>query len=371
MATRMVTGMAVVTVVVGSLLAGCQMAVSGTAGVSAADQRKADRRAEQQTAVEAALKALEAQPVAVYHSTLNGADLVIRVTNGGTVLGSLPAGGQPVQIVGVDNQLYLAASADYWKAHGSTSGEKYAKGWARADSAGLALNPATMLTPSGASRRLRAALAAEDQGADPVRGMLSDGTEVFQIEGSSGTLKVTTAQPYRLVSFAPGLLDGAVGQAFGTELRPDPVTTDTVKKFHEDLNVAVDGLGQPADSVAQVTLTVTDNKLDCNGGSGSCSSTVQVANSLVGADAKASTVHITMTSVVTADNLGTQTCTGDSSAAPNTTSSVVCMVKFKLPNRTAQYNVVSVPSATGDVIASLDTGAVKQKIQSEFAAIGG
>jgi hypothetical protein len=120
-----------------------------------------------------------------------------------------------------------------------------------------------------------------------------------------------------------------------------------------------------------VSVTITDNKLDCNGGSGSCTSTVSMDNAVVGGDTKSSTVRIVMTSVVSADELGSQTCTGEVSAAPNTASTIPCTVKFNVPNRTAQYRVTSLPTAVGDVFAALDVNAIKQKIQSEFSALGG
>jgi hypothetical protein len=365
----LVTGVAVLTLVAGPLLGGCQRAVPGDAGVSAVEQQKADRRTEQRTAVDAALKALENQPVAVFHSTLNGTDLMLRVTKDGTVFGSLPVDGQAAQIIEVDKQLYVAASADYWTARGSTAGDRYAKGWARAAVSDLPVDPATSLTPSGAAEKLRKSVSGFDQLAEPVRTKLADGTEVFEAGGSAG-LKVTTASPHRLVSFAPSLLD-AKGKALGAEMRVDPVTPETVTKFRDELSAAVGGLGAPADSVAQVSVTITDNKLDCNGGSGSCTSTVSMENAVVGGDTNSSTVRIVMTSVVSADELGSQTCTGEVNAAPNTASTVPCTVKFTVPNRTAQYRVTSLPTAVGDVFASLDVNAIKQKIQSEFSALGG
>jgi hypothetical protein len=362
---------AVLTLVTELLLGGCQRAVSGVGGISAADQQKADRRAEQRAAVDAALTGLENQPVAVYHSTLNGADLVLHVTKSGTMLGSLPIDGQAVRVVYVDNQLYIAAPAEYWKARGATAGERYAKGWTRAAASDLPLNPDAVLTPAGAGRALSQSLSTFDSLADPIRTKLADGTEVFEVGGDLGMLKVTTGEPHRLDSFAPALLNGTKGRALGTELRLDPVTADTVKKLHGDLDAAVGALGQSADSVAQASVTITDNKLECSGGSGSCTSTVSMENEVVGGDAKSSTVHIVMTSVISADNLGTQTCTGEVSAAPNTASTVPCTVRFKVPNRTAEYRVTSLPSVTGDVLATPDINAMTQKIQSEFSALGG
>jgi hypothetical protein len=365
----MVTGLAVLTLVAGPLLGGCQRAISGDAGISAADQVKADKRTEQRTAVDAALKALENQPVAVFHSTLNGTDLLLRVTKDGTAQGTIPVDGQSVQVVEVDKQLFVAASADYWKGRGSTAGDRYAKGWARAAASDLPVDPATSLTPSGAAEKLRKSVAGFEQLAEPVRNKLADGTEVFEVGGANG-LKVTTAAPHRLVSFAPTMLD-AKGKALGTEMRVDAVTPDTVKKFRDELDAAVGGLGTPADSVAQASINITDNKLDCNGGSGSCTSTVSMENAVVGGDSKSSTVHIVMTSVVSADELGSQTCTGEVNAAPNTASTIPCTVKFNVPNRTAQYRVTSLPTAVGDVLAALDLNVIKQKIQSEFSALGG
>src|SRR4030081_3376223 len=160
MRARTATGVVAIVVVVGVLLGGCQVAVPGSAGGSPADQQKADQRAERDAAVEGALAALENQPVAVYHSTLNGTDLVLRITKGGTMLGSLPVGGQAVQVVDVDNQLYISASADFWTAHGATAAGTYAKGWTRADATDLALDPGSVLTPNGASHKIRASLSA-------------------------------------------------------------------------------------------------------------------------------------------------------------------------------------------------------------------
>ena len=48
-----------------------------------------------------------------------------------------------------------------------------------------------------------------------------------------------------------------------------------------------------------------------------------------------------------------------------------CTVKFKLPNRTASYQVLSKPNATAEVRAALDANAVKQKVAAEFAGLGG
>jgi hypothetical protein len=370
MRARMAIGVSVLTLVAVALLGGCQVAVTGAAGGVAADQQKADRRAEERAAVGGAVGSLQIQPVVIYHSTLGGTDLGLRVTKGGTLEGLLPVGGQSVQVVGFEGQLYVAASADYWKAQGAPKPDNFANRWTRVDPSDLPADPAAVLTPAGLGARLAKALATADQLAEPVRAKLADSTEVYEVTTRDGVLKVTAAQPYRLVSFDPAML-APNGKSLGAEMRVEQVSAETIRKFHDDFDTAVGALGTPADSVAQASVTITDNKLDCNGGNGSCTSSVSVDNSVVGGDPKTSTVHIAMTSVVSADGLGTQTCTGDVTTSPNASVTIPCSVKFAVPNRTAQYKVTSMPSATADVLASVDVNAVKQKIQQEFSALGG
>jgi hypothetical protein len=370
MRARLAIGVSVLTLVAATLLGGCQMAVPGAAGIVAADQQKADRRAGERAAIDGAVKALEIQPAVVYHATLNGADLGLRVTKSGTLVGLLPIDGQSVQVVGFGGQLFVAAPADYWKARGASNPDSFANRWTRSDPSDLPVDPSAVLTPAGLGSRVTKALATADQLAEPVRAKLADGTEVYEVTTGDGVLRVTTAQPYRLVSFAPSLL-APNGKSLGTEVRIEQVNADILRKFHDDLDAAVDALGTPADSIAQASVTITDNKLDCNGGNGSCTSSVSVDNAVVGGDPRTSTVHIAMTSVVSADGLGSQTCSGDVTTAANASVTIPCSVQFAVPNRTAQYKVTSMPSATADVLASVDGNAVKQKIQQEFSALGG
>jgi hypothetical protein len=373
MRARTATAVAVVAMTA-ALLGGCQVAVSGSPQLSPADQQKADRRTAQAAAVDGALSALAALPAVGYHSTANGAgDLDLRVTKNGTVQGALPVDGQVVQMVDVDAQLYLKAPAAYWSAHGAIgdSAAQFATGWAHADPSDLTLDPAAVLTPAQVSSKLRMAYDASGGIGDPVRAKLADGTDVFRIGAGADVLQVTAAKPYRVASFAPSLLDPSTGKIFGAELRPEGVTGDALKAFHTDLDGAVSALGQPYDSVAQVTVSLSDNKLDCNGSSGSCTTSVQVENSLIGGDPQGTSVHLVMTSALDAAALGSQSCTAEASTAPNTTVPMSCTVKFKVPNRTAEYRVTSLPAATGQVLVTVDSGGIKQKLASEFSSLGG
>ncbi|MCU1681008.1 MAG: hypothetical protein JWQ81_1747 [Amycolatopsis sp.] len=377
MRARMATAVAVVAVTA-TLLGGCHVAVSGSAGLSPADQQKAEVRAAQAAAVDGALSAMAALPAVGYHSTAKDAsgkpsDLTLRVTKNGTVRGALPVDGQIVQLVEVAGQLYLNAPAAYWTAHGAIggAGDEFATGWAHADPSDLTLDPSAVLAPAQVSSKLRMVFDNAGQLGEPVRAKLADGTEVFRIGTGATVLQVTAVMPYRVASFTPSLLDASTGKIFGDELRPEALTGDALKSFHTDLDGAVAALGHPFDSVAQVTVTLSDNKLDCNGSNGSCTTSVQVENSLVGGDAQGSSVHLVMTSTLNADSLGSQTCTAEASVAPNTTTPMTCTAKFKIPNRTAQYRVTSLPTAVGQVLVSFDAAGVRQKLAAEFSALGG
>ncbi|MFJ1760413.1 hypothetical protein ACIOD2_08860 [Amycolatopsis sp. NPDC088138] len=359
--------------VLSGLLAGCQVAVPGTPGVSAADQEKADRRAEQRTAVDAALAALEQAPALALKSTLKGAEQQFRITRGGSAVGALPLEGRAVQVTVAAGQFYLQADADYWKAHAIDEGTQFGTSWVRSLGSELPMDPAAKLAPAALAGALRKAIAGMDQTREPVKAKLPDGTEVFQLGAAPSVVRVSTAKPNRVVSFAPALLDPQAGPKFGAEFQVAPLTGDAIKKFHTDLDNTVGGLGQPFEGLVQASAVVTNDNLDCKDFVGSCTTTVDVSNSVVGtpASGEKSTVHLNLSVEVSADSLGSQMCTAAADAEPYATVKMSCTVTFRLPNRTASYQVLSKPSATAEVRAALDVNAVKQKLATEFAALGG
>jgi len=357
----------------GGLLAGCQVAVAGTAGVSSADQETANRRAEQRAAVDAALAELGQAPALALKSTTQGAEQQFRVTRGGTAFGGLPLDGRVVQVTAVGGQFYLQADADYWKAHAIDEGTQFGTNWVRSLGSELPFDPGARFAPAALADGLRKALTGLSQTGMPARAKLPDGTEVYRLGAAPSVLNVTTAKPYRVVSFAPALLDPQAGPKFGAEFRVDPLAGDALKAFHTDLDATVGGMGQPFEGLVQASAVVTDDKLDCKDFVGSCTTTVDVSNSVVGSPSSGqkSVVHINLSVEVSADSLGAQTCTAAGDAEPYATIKLSCTVKFKLPNRTASYQVLSKPNATAEVRAALDANAVKQKVAEEFATLGG
>ncbi|MFF1611930.1 hypothetical protein ACFVYA_29445 [Amycolatopsis sp. NPDC058278] len=357
----------------GGLLAGCQVAVAGTAGVSAADQATADRRAEERAAVDAALTALGQAPAIALKSTVQGAEQQFRITRGGYAIGGLPLDGRFIQVTAAAAQFYLQADADYWKAHAIDEGTQFGTSWVRSLGSELPFDPAARLTPPALAAGLRKALTGLDRPSEPVKAKLPDGTEVYQLGAAPSVLRVTTAKPNRVVSFAPALLDPQAGPKYGAEFGVAALTGDAVKTFHTDFDAAVGGLGQPFEGLVQASALVTNDHLDCKDFVGSCTTTVDVSNSVVGtpASGEKSVIHITLSVEVSAESLGAQTCTAAGDAEPYKTIQLSCGVKFKLPNRTASYQVLSKPTATAEVRAGLDVDAVKQKVAAEFAGLGG
>ncbi|MEU4247023.1 hypothetical protein AB0F15_06390 [Amycolatopsis sp. NPDC026612] len=357
----------------GGLLAGCQVAVAGTAGVSAADKATADRRAEQRAAVDAALTGLGQAPAVALKSTVKGAEQQFRVTRGGNAVGGLPLDGRVVQVTAAAGQFYLQADADYWKAHAIDEGTQFGTSWVRSLGSELPFDPAARFAPQTLAEGLRKALTGLDRLTEPIKAKLPDGTEVYQLGTAPSVLRVTTAKPNRVVSFAPALLDPQAGPKYGAEFLLAPITGDALKTFHTDLDNTVGGLGQPFEGLVQASAVVTNDNLDCKDFVGSCTTTVDVSNSVVGtaASGEKSVVHITLSVEVSADSLGAQTCTAAGDAEPYATIKLSCSVKFKLPNRTASYQVLSKPNATAEVRAGLDVNAVKQTVAAEFARLGG
>ncbi|MFI5608689.1 hypothetical protein [Amycolatopsis sp. NPDC051903] len=369
---------AVAVVLLCGVLAGCQIAVRGSAGVSAADQQKADRLSEQRDAVLGALEALDRAPALEFDTTVKDASgkpigLGYRITRDGDGFGALPFEGHIVQVTEPAGELYLSADADYWKSHGlEEDSAQFGTGWVHTVGTELPMDPAKRLAPDQLAAGLRKSLSSLNQTADPVKRKLDDGTEVYQLGGGLGDLQVTTAKPYRLVSFAPALLDPLGGAKLGTGFQVKALTGDALKKFHTDFVATVGGLGTPFDGLAQSSVVVTNDRLDCQDFVGSCTATVDVTNSVVGNGPGATpTVHITLTIEISADALGSKTCTTQGDAAADATLTMSCSVKFTLPNRTASYQVLAKPTAVGEVHVPVDVNAVKAKLTQSFAALGG
>ncbi len=357
------------------LVAGCDVAIDGAAGISPTEQQRVDRRAEQRGAVESALKALEQAPAVVYKTTIKDAagqlaELLFRITRNGSAHGALPVDGQTIQVVSADNQLYLSATPEYWKAHGLGNSEQYGTSWVRTDSTDLPVNAVEVLNPRKAASTLRTAVAGMNRLADPIRSKLPDGTEVYDVGSGLGTLRVTTAAPHRVISFAPSLVDAAGGKTLGAEMRVEPLAGDALKQLQTDLDGAIGGVGQPFDALTQVSVSVVNDKLDCTDFVGTCRATIDVANTVIGG-MRGTPVRLTLTVEFTAQSLGAQSCTADANAAPDTTTSMACEVKFKLPNRNASYQVQAKPAARGEVRAPVDVNGVREKLKSEFATLGG
>ncbi|HKN53282.1 MAG TPA: hypothetical protein VJX66_12310 [Amycolatopsis sp.] len=363
-------------VLLGGLLGGCQTAVPGSPGISAVDQQKVDRITEERAAVEAAITSIEQAPALLYTATVKDAsgkpaDQQFRITRRGSAVGMLPIDGRPVHLAIADGQLYLQADADYWKAHAVDQGAQFGTNWVRTIGTELPLDPAARLAPAKLAAGLRGAMVTMDPLAEPVKTKLPDGTEVYELGVAPSTLRVTTAKPNRVVSFAPALLDPQTGAKLGAEFRVEPIAVDALKKFHDDLDGTIGGITQPFDGLAQASAVVVSDNLNCQDFVGTCVTTADVSNSVVGGPPSGNTVHIVLNVEVSADGLGGQTCTTDGDAAPYATIKMSCSVKFKLPNKTASYQVLSKPTASAEVRAAVDAGAVKQKLQSEFAALGG
>ncbi|MGW4483030.1 hypothetical protein ACWEOE_04250 [Amycolatopsis sp. NPDC004368] len=365
-------------VLLGGVLAGCEVAVSGSAGVSAADQQKADRLSEQREAVDAALDALGKAPALELDTTVKDASgkpigVGFRITRDGDGFGALPFEGHVVQVTELGDDLYLSADADYWKSHGlEENSTQFGAGWVHTVGTELPMDPSARFSPGRLVAGLTKSLSTLNQTADPVKRKLDDGTEVYQLGGGLGALQVTTASPHRVVSFAPALLDPLGGPKLGTGFQVKPLTGDDLKKFHADFDNAVGGLGRPFDGLAQASVVVTNDRLDCQDFVGSCTATVDVTNSVVGnSPGSKPTVHVTLTIDISADSLGSKTCSTQGDAAADATITMSCTVKFSLPNRTASYQVLAKPTAVGEVRVPFDANAAKAGLAKSFAQLGG
>jgi hypothetical protein len=307
------------------------------------------------TAFDGALSALSGQR-AVAYDLAEGATL--NVTGKGLVLGTLPLRGQQVSAVRAGGDLYLRAPAAHWQAQGMAADRaaEYGARWARSM---LAFDPGWTFAPAVVAAALRAALPSPPRSA---RVTLVGGLGVFDIGG----LWITSAPPYRVVSFEPALLGPSVAQTFGDgRIGVLGLPPDEFGGLRAAFDDAVDSLGQPFVAGPVVATTVTDNTLRCTA-AGSCTDTVQVSNKLLG-DAPKASARMVLKSSVTSSRLGGQDCGQEVLTPLNGTTTMSCSVQFTLPKLTGTAKVAAVPTVTAEPIATVDPAGFKQSAATELA----
>lgn len=308
-----------------------------------------------QTAFDRALTALAGQ-TAVAYELAEGATL--NVTGKGLVQGTLPLRGQRVSALRAGGDLYLRAPAAHWQAQGMAADRAAAYGarWARSM---LAFDPGWTFAPAIAAQALRAALPRPPRPAPMTR---ADGLGVFDMGG----LRITSAPPYRVVSFESGLLGPSVAQTLGeTRIGVHGLPPDAFGGLRAAFDDAVDSLGQPFVAGPVIATTVTDNNLRCTA-TGSCTDTMQVSNKLLG-DAPKASARLVLESSVTSGRLGGQDCGQEMLTPLNGTTTMSCSVQFTLPKLTGTAKVAAVPTVTGEPVAIVDTEAFKQAAAAELA----
>jgi hypothetical protein len=373
MGARRCVGVAVLMAVAGLLVAGCESAQRGTAEVSAADRQRADARAGERAAASAAIKALGDAAALAYKADTKGADgkpvdAGFEVTKNESALGTVVVGQNPVKLVVAGKQQYVSAPEAYWKGTGENddASKRWAAGWV---AGGDRFSPQATLDPVKLAAALQRFVDSLDRLSDPVRSKLPDGTEVYVLRSGDGTLEVTTAAPYRVVSFSASIADKN-GEGISGNLLPTILTGDALRKFHTDLDDALGQLGRPKDFSAKATVNIVGNDVTCKSSTFTCTTNAQVANYVSGAEGS-TTVHLTLTAEVNGGSLGSQTCTSEADAAAGATTSMSCDVHFAFPSQAGNYPVQSLPTATAEALSTVDAGGLKQKVDTEFTGLGG
>ncbi|OZM73530.1 hypothetical protein CFN78_08270 [Amycolatopsis antarctica] len=352
-------GVAAIVVIGCALLSGCQVLVDGESGPSEDGLRRANAQADERRAIDEALRTLGAAGALTYRGTgQDGAALALTAGKNGTLFGALPMAGHTVRLAVASGRTFVSAPVEFWAANGSGDPAAYGGHWTGADPAELPLPPSA-LAPPELERTLRAAAGRRDVLAEPVRGV-ENGTEVFAVDTPGGGFAVTAAAPSTLTRVSGALL-GASGAG---ELRLETPAADTLTAVRAEFEAELPALVQSVDSAASVSAFPNDNKVEC-APNGSCTTTVQAGNT-VGSDSTGS-VRIVLRAKVSADGLGEQTCTAEAMAAPNAVVPVSCEVRFQVPARTARYQVLSVPTVTGQGISGGDVEELRRSVLADLA----
>ena len=196
----------------------------------------------------------------------------LSVTRAGTASGSLTVGGEVIDIMLLDGDLYVKAPISYWRNQsevGEESINDFADKWAKAPSSLRSFDIRRLLVPAALGQALQQAQPLVPPSGAPTASTVS-GRQAIAFEGLEAQYYVSDAAPYQLVKIKSG---GA--QTFDFDVTE--ITADSLGTLYTELKDKVkNGLAGALDPASKIRLTAAASNSGCS--SSGCTIKRKVSN---------------------------------------------------------------------------------------------
>jgi len=197
----------------------------------------------------------------------------LSVTRAGTAAGTLTVGGDVVDAMLLDGDLYVKAPAAFWRGQrevGSESVEDFADKWAKAPTSLRGFDIRRLLVPAAVGQALQQASPLVPPSGAPTAEPVS-GRPALAFEGAEARYYVSDNAPYQLVK-----LKASGAEIFDFDVAE--LTADSVGTLYTELKDKVrDGLAGALDPASGITPALQATNADCN--SSGCTVKRKVDNS--------------------------------------------------------------------------------------------
>lgn len=308
----------------------------------------------------------------------------LKMTNTGTIRGTLNQGLFTIQYLHVDKKDFFQAPQLFWLAHGLKAqlADLYSKQWVEITSSRFGIDFAQNLAPALLGSQLKQAAGAISKNAGNTT--VFKGLPVRQINTPRMIVYITTAQPYRVVGIRSlktafpfpqadilsgkhlaGALFDVEGRGYEQAAVVDPSDFELVANALSDdeqeqlLNVLrsnVEQLRNTLDERVQLTVTGSTTLSPCT--QTSCTAQIKITNTVTTDSPYIQLpplVKVELELQMTVDGLLVQTCSDDIEMPPNSTvPAKSCTATYVLPRDGRQHSIVAKGVGIGEATASID-----------------
>lgn len=324
-------GLAGVTAVLGLGTAGCAIDLSHLRPGAGEETEPTPEAIDAAPLAESALAELAERPaLRVTGQMAPGSDdpweVELVVADTGTAGGTYTADDDEVEVMEVDDRLFVLAGDTFWLTQASSfspDAEAYPDNWVRVPGDTLGADLRAVFTPANLSEILGEqvpgdATAVEDD---------VDGTPAYRISLTGGEMWVAQDDPNELLRLQMAELESPedAGNAVRADVTFEAPDSTEIEEFYDGLVAEAEDLGGARDSRMNVAWD-DDISLDCSDDNGTCTVAGTIVD-LTGA-AEDDTTRARMDATVSVDSLGEKDCRDTQSLEGGGTVDVSCTVDF-------------------------------------------
>lgn len=329
-----------------------------------------------------ALKDLGDRPVLEFEGAVDkitgsgdATSMTADVLENGTSYGTADVDGHEIKMMRVDKVYYVSGPKSFWIAQGID--EAYAKKidgkWTQVDPEKW-FNPGVLLTPAQYTKALEDAIeqAGTTDNALPETEKL-DGVEVHKTPVGDGFVYITAEEPHRIVKIEDVAVsvktEGSESFDLTLNTAVSSIDNDAVEALLTKFKKAVKDISSVYDNGADLKLSESDQKFDCDNSSFKCKFSVKVDTNLNGEYHVADEVKVTLKAKADGGKLGTKKCDKSKTVDVDKAATLSCGVSFSVPADGVQYDIKPDWSVTGVASFHPDTKKISKKLEEDFEKI--